>query len=168
MDIDGIWRRQFFSVAISSKDVVVQKIQEIEISSAFQTACIFGDRRPYRRRASWIWRNAGLERLPPRWVLFDWYPITGGVDLAAATGADNGGGSQITLLSRASTDQQPHASGSSTKTPEPGNAAASECVPSLLSKSMSMIPIAPQKPEHGHGAVVGDDKQGDDPTSECF
>ena len=71
VDIDGIWRRQFFSVSISSKDVVVQKIQEIEISSAFQTACIFGDRRPYRRRASRIWRNAGLERLPPRWVLFD-------------------------------------------------------------------------------------------------
>ena len=71
MDIDGIWRRQFFSVSISSKDVVVQKIQEIEISSAFQTACIFGDPRPYRRRASRIWRNAGLERLPPRWVLFN-------------------------------------------------------------------------------------------------
>ena len=70
-DVDGIWRRQFFSVSISSKDVVVQKIQEIEISSAFQTACIFGDPRPYRRRASRIWRNAGLERLPPRWVPFD-------------------------------------------------------------------------------------------------
>ena len=89
-------------------------------------------------------------------------------DSAVATGENNGGGSQITLLSRASTDQQPHASGSSTKTPEPENAAASECVPSLLSKPMSMIPIAPQKPEHGHGAVVGDDKRGDDPTSECL
>ena len=61
-------------------------------------------------------------------------------DSAVTTGENNGGGSQITLLSRASGDHQPHASGSSTRTPEPENVTASECAPPQLSESIQMHP----------------------------
>ena len=104
-----------FTLPTSPRDVVPQKVQEI--SSTFPTTRTFGDPHLYTRRASRPRCNAGLRRSPRRCIPFHCNP-TGGTDLAAVVGVNNGGGPQVTVLNGRNEDRRFHVLGASTWTPE--------------------------------------------------
>ena len=73
-------------------------------------------------------------------------------DPAVVVGVDNGGGSRITLLDRGDENQQFHASGASTQTPEHEDDATSECFPPWLSKPVLITLIVLKVRERERGA----------------